>query len=301
MKQPGFLRESPPIEVQVDDPAVWVRRGTAPYMSRAHRHDDLEINYVIRGRLDYIFGGTPLGVRAGQIAVFWGLTPHRLVETEAEGCDCRWVHVPLATVFGWALPHEHLRQLLTSHPIVLPAEAAGRDLQSMFDSWMSDLTSRDREQFAMLEVQALLLRLLGSRAYPRCVSRVQEPETTDRRAHTSTSWWPNNGMEHVVEMARFVTTNFRSQISVADVAEATHLNPNYAMALFREGVGTTLGAYISRCRITEAQRLLLATTMTMTQIATAAGFGSQSSFYAHFARVCGVSPNAYRRSNSSAV
>jgi AraC-like DNA-binding protein len=66
------------------------------------------------------------------------------------------------------------------------------------------------------------------------------------------------------------------------------------MTLFRETVGTTLGAYLTRCRMAEAQRLLLTTGMTTSEIAHAAGFGSQSSFYAHFTRSCQVSPSAYR-------
>ena len=34
--------------------------------------------------------------------------------------------------------------------------------------------------------------------------------------------------------------------------------------------------------------------MTTSEIAHAAGFGSQSSFYAHFTRACGSAPGAYR-------
>jgi AraC-like DNA-binding protein len=95
-------------------------------------------------------------------------------------------------------------------------------------------------------------------------------------------------------MAQFTVSHFRQPITPLEIAKATHLNPNYAMTLFREAVGTTLGSYLTRCRVAEAQRLLITTSMTTTEIAHAAGFGSQSSFYAHFARTCGASPGAYR-------
>ena len=101
-------------------------------------------------------------------------------------------------------------------------------------------------------------------------------------------------MSKVTAMAQFVVTNFRDPISATEIAEATHLNPNYAMTLFRETVGTTLGCYLTRCRVAEAQRLLITTSMTTAEIAYAAGFGSQSSFYTHFMRTCGSSPGAYR-------
>lgn len=278
--------------VEVLDAAIWAHRGPAPQMEKSHRHDDLELNYVIRGRLDYLFGGTPLRVMAGQIAVFWGATPHRLIEDEtSDESDNCWVHIPLATVFRWALPNDDLSDLLTNRPIVLPAESAGRDVESMFVSWLDDLNGGATEEPALLEIHALVRRLLHYRSLH---GDEQGRHTDAPRAH-------HNAMGHVAEMARFVATNFRSNISPADIARVTHLNPNYAMTLFKETVGITLGAYLTRCRLAEAQRLLLTTTMTTTEIAHTAGFGSQSSFYAYFTRVCGRSPSAYRSGSAAPV
>jgi AraC-like DNA-binding protein len=272
-------------DVVVEEPAIWVRRGPAPLMQKPHRHDDLELNYVVKGTLDYLFGGSPLQIRQGEVALFWGATPHRLVDDEIpRDSDNCWVHIPLATVFGWGLPDSNLRHLLTDRPIVLPAEAAGRDIESMFTSWLTDLDGSDTEQFALLEIHALVRRLIHFHRV-HASSNAQDAAAARSR---------NDGMQHVVEMARFTVANFRSNISPADIARATHLNPNYAMTLFRETVGTTLGKYLTRCRIAEAQRLLLTTSMNTAEIAHAAGFGSQSNFYSHFTRDCGLSPSAYR-------
>jgi AraC family transcriptional regulator, melibiose operon regulatory protein len=242
---------------------------------------------VVCGRLDYLFGGTPLSVFAGQIAVFWAATPHRLIEGpgQEEGDNC-WVHIPLATVLSWGLPDADLSTLLTNRPIVLDASAAGRDVKSMFESWLVDLAGAETEQFALLEMQALVGRLLH---YNLRFSGKQSGATlSDHPA--------GEGMRHVVQMAQFAVTHFRAPITPSDVARKTHLNPTYAMTLFRERVGTTLGSYLTRCRVAEAQRLLITTSMTAADIVHAAGFGSQSSFYAHFTRICGSSPSAYRRS-----
>jgi AraC-like DNA-binding protein len=248
-------------DVVVEEPAIWVRRGPAPLMQKPHRHDDLELNYVVKGTLDYLFGGSPLQIRQGEVALFWGATPHRLVDDEIpRDSDNCWVHIPLATVFGWGLP------------------------ESMFTSWLTDLDGSDTEQFALLEIHALVRRLIHFHRV-HASSNAQDAAAARSR---------NDGMQHVVEMARFTVANFRSSISPADIARATHLNPNYAMTLFRETVGTTLGKYLTRCRIAEAQRLLLTTSMNTAEIAHAAGFGSQSNFYSHFTRDCGLSPSAYR-------
>ena len=211
-----------------------------------------ELNLVISGRLDYLFGGNHLSISAGQIAIFWAATPHRLIETrQAEESDNCWVHIPLTTVMSWGLPANDLSDLLGNGPIVLPNAAAGRDVTSMFESWMMDLRDADRAPFALLEAQALVRRLLHrDQRFPREDVSPISPDRSDA------------AMRHVVQMAQFAVTHFREPISPADIARQTHLNPTYAMTLFRENVGTTVGSYLTRCRIAEAQRLLVTTTTT---------------------------------------
>lgn len=285
MRQRRLDALSPESQVVVEDPAIWAHRGSAPQMDKSHRHDDLELNYVVSGHLHYLFGGERLLVEAGRIAMFWASTPHRLIDDDDRSSgNSYWVHIPLATVFSWALPGEQLRELLTSRPIVLPVEATGREVEPMFTSWVEDLTGGPTEQCALLEIQALVQRLLF-----HYLDHRDDQQQQLRAPHPH-----NDGMQHIVEMAQFTVANFRSDITPAQIAKATHLNPNYAMTLFRETVGTTLGNYLTRCRMAEAQRLLLTTNMTTSEIAHASGFGSQSSFYAHFTRSCNVSPSAYR-------
>lgn len=107
----------------------------------------------------------------------------------------------------------------------------------------------------------------------------------------------SESMQRVTTMAQFIMGHFREPITTADVAEAAHLNTHYAMSLFRRSVGTTLGEYLTRCRVSEAQRLLVTTTLSASEIAHAAGFGSQSSFYAQFVKLCEASPGEYRARN----
>jgi AraC-like DNA-binding protein len=58
----------------------------------------------------------------------------------------------------------------------------------------------------------------------------------------------------------------------------------------------SIGDYLGQCRIAEAQRLLLATDATTSQIAVQAGFGSTSRLYERFSRDVGMPPAAYRAS-----
>ncbi|CAM3500652.1 helix-turn-helix domain-containing protein [Isoptericola cucumis] len=277
-------------EVELAEPALWVRCGAPPVMARPHRHDDLELNLVRTGRLDYLFGGSRLRVGAGEVALFWGGTPHQLVAPATPSTDVSWVHVPLAQVLGWALPTEHLAVLLSARPVVVPVAALVHDVEALFAAWHHDLSSGRDTTVVLLEVQAFVRRLLTSDAHdgPR-------PDAP----HGAAPGVPaelTGAASRATAMAQFVAEHYRSPISPADVARAVHLSPSHAMTLFKRVVGTTIGTYIARCRVAEAQRLLLTSTRTTAEVAHAAGFTAQSSFYDTFRQVCGTAPGDYRRS-----
>lgn len=265
---------------------LWFHRGGAPVMSLPHRHDDLEINIVLRGSLEYLFGGARISVPAGSLAMFWAATPHRLINTDAgaDGDMC-WIHVPLTTVLGWNLPMTDLNEVLLNRPIIVPATTVARDLEAMFVSWQQEMGVDGLETIALLEIQALIRRLLHWQRHGG--ERASIPATSPMNISAES-------MRGVTEMARFTMAHFHEQISTSDIAAAANLNPNYATSLFRRAVGSTLADYLIRCRVAEAQRLLVTTTMSASEVAHAAGFGSQSSFYAQFTKRCGIAPARYR-------
>lgn len=278
----GTPTPSTPVgSVETMEPHLWVRRGAPPSMPYSHRHDDLEVNLVLSGRLDYLFGGTPLTVTAGQVALFWGATPHRLIDSDQRGDVC-WVHIPLSIVLGWGLADRAVGTILSTTPVLVPSDALARDAEAMFDCWATDLDHDETAEIVLLEAQAFVRRVL--RHHLSNAAGVADRATTG-----------GDALQGVSAMAHHAVTHFRDPISPSSIARSVHLSPSYAMALFKETVGTTLGSYLTRCRLTEAQRLLITTTMPTAEITHTAGFGSLSSFYDQFTRNCGCSPGAYRR------
>lgn len=264
--------------------ALWCHRGPAPRMPRTHRHDDLEVNLVVTGRLEYLRGGRSFVVDAGRVALFWAATPHRLVPTgssELASTDACWLHVPLTLALGWRLPDGDLAHLLSGAAVLAPHEVAGPSAVERFERWRAELADPDAGPAAMLEVEALVRRLLLARR--RQAARADPPSD------------PATGRDPVAEMARFCVERFRERVSTADAAAAAHLSAPYATTLFRRRMGTTLGGYLVGCRVAEARRLLLTTDASTADVAHAAGFGSQSSFYEHFTRATGLTPAGYRR------
>jgi AraC-like DNA-binding protein len=269
-------QSSLPEGVVTEQAGLWTSRGAPPPMPHQHRHDDVELNVVRSGTLRYLFGGEEIDVGPGQLALFWGTTPHRLQRpgTSEEG-DVLWLHIPLTTVLSWALSPAHLAVVLQPRLLVVDAADIDYDAARAVDRWRGDIERGDRE-LAFLEVQALVRRTLRQAAQDAPMPHASE--------HTDAA----------ILMTRLIAERFRDPLTPAEIAAASHLHPNHAMTVFRRVMGCTIGSYLTRCRITEAQRLLITTRLSTAEIAHAAGFGSQSQFYAHFTRSCGRSPGRYR-------
>jgi hypothetical protein len=66
------------------------------------------------------------------------------------------------------------------------------------------------------------------------------------------------------------------------------------LLVFKSVFGMSIVEYITRHRVSHAQRLLVLTEAGVLDIALEAGFGSASQFYTAFERLCGQTPSEYR-------
>jgi AraC-like DNA-binding protein len=252
-------------------------------MQQPHRHHEVEINFVEAGSLTYLFGGMHMHVRAGQLALFWATIPHQIVQVE-ESSVLHWVTIPFASFLQWRLP-DILTQRVVCGNFVVGRQEQGYQLhQHLFRQWYTDLqaASPEHRTIVLLEVEACLRRFALS--FPATISFTEESNVV----------LPSNEVSSVEQIAMFIANHYTESIPIEQIAQQVHLHPNYAMSLFRKSFGISIGDYITQYRISHAQRLLVTTTMNVSEIALDSGFGSVSRFYSAFKQVCEMSPGAYR-------
>ncbi|MGY1672584.1 helix-turn-helix domain-containing protein [Geodermatophilus sp. SYSU D00710] len=261
------------------------RLSTRPVMRRAHRHDDVELALAVGGWVEHEHAGRRVRVPDGTLVVAWGALPHR-VSAAGDGAAVRWLTVPLADALEWDVEGRLTAALLRGERRVLPGRS---DDAARFAGWAADLAGGvpAEARAARLEVRALLERLSVLDPGPD-PAQDEDPAEDEGPA-------PDRHARRVAQMAAFVAARFREPIGVAEVAAAAHLHPATATAAFRAVTGTTPAAFLLRCRLAEARRLLLVTTADVDAVARRAGFGSTSSFYAAFTREVGEPPAAWRR------
>ncbi len=99
------------------------------------------------------------------------------------------------------------------------------------------------------------------------------------------------------KVKEFIDASLASPIRLRDCASTAHLSASYFSQAFKRTFGTTVGRYIRCRRVEHAQRLMLLSHDSLSQIALACGFADQAHYCRVFRDVVGASPNAWRRRN----
>jgi AraC-like DNA-binding protein len=256
--------------------AIWhgrpVRRPGTP------RRDGLEILFVERGLVDLQVAAATVRLPSGGLAAYWGLASHEVRAAEA-GTSVYGVTVPIPDFLQWQLPRRFTQELLEGKVVTEESAAAPMD-RALFLKWLKDAgdDSPECRRIFMLELEARLRRLARSAGPP--------PKAGEAVATAE--------LDHAMVMGRFIAEHYTEVLHDAEIAQAAHLNVQYASRLFSRAFGVSMHRHVNDYRIAHARRLLATTRSKVIDVALESGFGSLSRFYESFARTCGQCPNEYR-------
>jgi AraC family transcriptional regulator, melibiose operon regulatory protein len=258
---------------------IW-RPKRVQAMRHAHTHPDIELNWLLEGRVEYIIAGRRAFIEAGQLGVFWGGVPHQSI------CNFDikrgvWITVPLAWFLGCRFSNQLATHIMSGHLLTqpFPAERA--------EQWLKDFTAgRRQSRLVLLELEAVLERMalgaalgLAGESRPAHLASAPSPQDTKR----------------IDSITSFLAANYREPLSIADIASHAGLHPKHLMTIFRKSTGMTVKRYLMGLRLAHAQRLLTTSKMHIIDIAMESGFGSLNRFYVAFSRHTGERPLKYRK------
>jgi len=268
-------------------------RWTPKRMRRPDRHNEIEINLLEAGSVTYVLGGRKVTVPAGRLAAFWAAIPHQIVDWVGDA-QYYVATIPLAWFLQCKFP-EHLVQPVLHGTMLLDPGSDPSD-SHRFQLWLDDLKTdpRNRQRPVFLEMEARLLRLALALASGKRRTR------TPANSAAAPQQWEDGRLNKVEQMAAFIAMKYPEPLTVGDVGKHVNLHPNHAMTLFKRAFGTTLLDYLTRHRISHAQRLLATSGEKVLAIALDSGFGSISRFNVAFREACGCSPREYRARHATA-
>ncbi len=112
------------------------------------------------------------------------------------------------------------------------------------------------------------------------------------------------GIKHAAALRRaerYIRDHYTQKIALPDVAHASGLSPAYFSSIFKQEMGVGFSDYIAQIRVEKAGRLLVGSSLDLTEITGLCGFEDQSWFSKTFKRFMGVSPGKYRERGGGIV
>lgn len=245
-----------------------------------HKHPDfLEIMYVRTGTGVYIVDECRYDIKGGDIIICNAGCLHD--EDPAYSRDLNMVSVAVGDVFVRGLDPNSL--IAPNYSPVFPTgECADMlcSLLTMIHSLLATDPDNAIETCHHLTMALLSKLLLVTRRY--C-------EKTGNTIQTSPDII-------ACKVRQYIDTHFDERFTLQDISEAIRISPYHLAHIFKEQTGYSPMQYTLRRRLGEAQSLLIATDMTITEISVAVGFGNPSHFNTMFSKYIGMPPSKYRAS-----
>jgi len=256
-------------------------------MRRPDHHNEIELNLLYSGWVTYLLGGQKVRFEVGRLGLFWAAIPHQIIEY-ADKTEYFVATIPLSWFLQCKLPEGLTQRLMRGEVVMEPTDRRGDFDKSLFSEWEADLVAETgtAKDVVMLEMEARLRRLAAAL-----------PTLSTNKGRKPRASLGAGGLNKVEQMACLVAQRYTDPLTVAEISEAVHLHPNYAMNLFKKTFGTTLIDYLTHHRVSHAQRLLATTDEKIVEVAFASGFSSISRFNEAFRRACDCTPRDYRRAH----
>ena len=239
------------------------RNGTPNWQIAATRIDFIDMTYVTKGQATYIINGEKIIVADGDLICVPKGSTRSARSAESSRFECFAANFQLHTMNG-----EEIDMPL---PLVSKVGIYGdiiSDYRRLNEHWLSRTNGyvmRARAQF-MLVLQKFMAILVYDVDTYKFDSRVKKA-------------------------IRYITDNYAEPLTIATVSEFVSLNPVYFGMLFKRETRVTFRDYLNTIRLNQAEDMLRARKLNVTEVAQSCGFSDVFYFSRLFKKYKGVPPS----------
>jgi AraC family transcriptional regulator len=211
------------------------------------------------------------------------------------------VILPAGAPSAWHLEHKgevrHLHLYLA--PAWLQQMAAEADLQADSIELIPTIGDHDPqiEALALAFLAELRVDGLGSKLYRDSLATLLAIHLLRRHSSAKLPAIPSpRGLPQATtqRVIAYIEEQLADDLPLADLAAVANLSPYHFARLFKAGMGCSPHQYVLQRRVERARLLLTTTNWSLSAIAHATGFASESHLALHFRRLTGLTPKQYR-------
>lgn len=239
-----------------------------------HLHDEVEIITLFRGSASLAADGFNYTLNTGDFVVIFPNVVHSYT-LENDVDVGKFIFSPDEIPYlNTALKHERPKTPVIKHEKIL---------KTNLDSLSREILTEYKSSSAPVQ-KAYLLLLTGKLL-----------ELCEFEEHKGS----NDNI--ITQIFDYCKMNFRSDITLTDVADALFVSKSYISHIFCRKLKINFRSYINIIRINEAASLMRQEKITVTEAARQSGFGSIRTFNRAFLKHMGTTPKEYKKNFNTKV
>lgn len=240
--------------------------------------------FLTKGKLYIAEDGQNYTVNAGEMMILKPHHHHYSWKPMTEQTEYYWIHFYVSGNWNQSnkltslrplieVPNLHYKTpLLTLHLLkfgkITNFTKVLEDIDNLFKE------STDSQSFGFWQSQQLFIDLLQS---------IQIHSKEEGKLNELTN-----------EILNYLRHNFANKVTNRQLGEVFHFHPNYISRVLKKKIGLTPSEFLIRYRMEEAEKRLLNTDMSISEIAESIGFQNIYYFSTSFKKYTGFAPHKYR-------
>lgn len=256
------------------DPAISrskrIKKGK---MAAPHYHEEHELYYLAEGSATYFIGDEIYSIQAGEFVFIPRGIPH-MTEYERNGYNERVLLSFPNTVFSENTVS--LVEKLAQIRVVRVPEKDKMMLEELLDKIETENGRKERDNILIgLYIQELMALLCRH----QCERKVNI-QVSDRI---------------VYDVSEYINTHYEQEITLESLSRQFAFSEEYLSRKFKAVSGIGINQYLTYVRISNGERLLRESKLSMTQVAQRCGYNNSNYFSTVFKKMKGVTPLMYRK------
>ena len=265
------------------------KKANSGVVARAHIHPAIEFLYISTGIFEIGIDGERFIANVGDLVLFRANAIHttRLI-SEGEG-EYYVLKINPTLIFQFfhgedsnecIIPFIHKSERDISF---LAAKDIPNETRAVLEEMICEYNRADEFFYASERAYAarLLISLLRSVIPPR--RSIDDGEISEKTVSL------------IHESVKYINENYAADITPTECAASIHLSYSYFAKLFRAVMGRTFKEYLTEVRLAKAHNILLSTSLPITDVATACGYGNLSYFISEYRKAYGKTPRDTRK------
>ncbi len=253
-----------------------------------HVHDEMEILYLLSGKISVIVNDDELHLEAGDIIFINRLAAHHFFEVSN---DCEYILLqfkPHISYNSKKINIKYLQPFYNTNSFIYHISHCRNEETAELADCISNIQIYSDDDFAYeLMTQSLLIKLLFL-FYKNDIFNSNDNSLNDK----------TKAIKRIAKLQEYIDAHYASELTVSFACEFVNLDYHYFSRLFKQETGKTFVEYVTMIRIMQAQKMLVKTNHPVIYIAQSVGIPNITYFNRVFKTHCQMTPRQYRTAAS---